>query len=352
MTASLGVSTARANVAQCFLDFRTRAGLVVYMQFPLIVEPPSSPDDASRWVADHHEELTGALHRHGAILFKGFGVRDREEFENFIVAASSGEWVAYREAATPRSHVGGHIYTSTEFPPQYRIYLHNENSHVTTWPARLFFFCDTAPARGGQTPIADCRKIHAALDPRIRERFLRTGWLYKRTFGYGLGFSWQQVFNVGSKAELAQYCLENSMVAEWLDDKRLRVKYRRWSALRHPVTGDDVWFNHGLFYNVWNLTPDQQRFLASFGAAKMPYDTAYGDGAPIETSTLEHLHAAYESAKVLFDWRPGDVLMIDNMLAAHGREPYQGERRILVGMTGRIDCRSVADPRTYSIEGL
>lgn len=322
------------------------------MQLPLVIEPSSEGVDANRWVAENHQELTDALHRHGAILFRGFDVHGREAFEDFIVAASSGEWVAYREAATPRSHVGGHIYTSTEFPPQYRIYLHNENSHVTTWPARLFFHCDVPPGSRGQTPIADCRKVYEALDPVIRDRFVNRGWLYKRTFGYGLGFTWQQVFNVSSKDELARYCANNAMVAEWLSEKQLRVKYRRWAALRHPVTGENVWFNHGLFYNVWNLTPDQKRFLASFGASKMPYDTAYGDAALIDPDTLEHLHAAYESAKVMFDWQTGDVLMIDNMLTAHGREPYEGERRILVGMTGQIDCRSLADPAIYSTDGL
>jgi hypothetical protein len=36
---------------------------------------------------------------------------------------------------------------------------------------------------------------------------------------------------------------------------------------------------------------------------------------------------------VSFPWQRGDILMLDNILAAHGRAPYEGPRKILVGMT-------------------
>ena len=277
-------------------------------------------------------------------------MRDSQGFERFITATTAESFAPYREAATPRSHVEGHIYTSTDFPPQYRIYLHNENSHVTTWPARLYFFCQTAPSRGGQTPIADCRAIWRRLDPALRDRFARLGWLYVRTFGHRLGLSWQTAFGVETKEELHAYCRRNSMLARW-DGEQLRVSYRRWAALRHPRTGDDVWFNHGLLYNGWNLTPEQKQLAEAFGTDRMPYQTFYGDGSPVPAPDLEQLHQAYEAEKVLFDWQEGDVLMIDNMLAAHGREAYEGNRRVLVGMTGTVDCTHVVDAAAYALPG-
>jgi alpha-ketoglutarate-dependent taurine dioxygenase len=35
---------------------------------------------------------------------------------------------------------------------------------------------------------------------------------------------------------------------------------------------------------------------------------------------------------VIFPWRQDDILMLDNFLVSHGREPFVGPRRILVAM--------------------
>ena len=55
-------------------------------------------------------------------------------------------------------------------------------------------------------------------------------------------------------------------------------------------------------------------------------------------TTLSHhidevwLREAYRRETVSFPWQKGDLLMLDNMLVAHGRAPFSGPRQILVGM--------------------
>ena len=60
--------------------------------------------------------------------------------------------------------------------------------------------------------------------------------------------------------------------------------------------------------------------------------TRGGDGADIEPAALDELRAAYDAETVTIPWQEGDIMMLDNMLAAHGREPYTPPRQIVVGM--------------------
>jgi alpha-ketoglutarate-dependent taurine dioxygenase len=102
---------------------------------------------------------------------------------------------------------------------------------------------------------------------------------------------------------------------------------------RHPRTGELVWFNHATFFHVSTLEPTlRDSMLAEFPEGELPANTYYGDGSPIEPEVLDHLRAAYHAETVSFPWQAGDLLLLDNMLVAHGRAPYAGPRQILVGM--------------------
>ena len=101
----------------------------------------------------------------------------------------------------------------------------------------------------------------------------------------------------------------------------------------HPQLGTPLWFNHIAFWHVSSLEPELRAlFLKEFEEHELPFNTFYGDGSTIEDSVAEELRQAYQQETVSFPWQPGDVLMLDNMLVAHGREPYSGSRKILAAM--------------------
>ena len=52
---------------------------------------------------------------------------------------------------------------------------------------------------------------------------------------------------------------------------------------------------------------------------------------------------AYHAESVRFPWAPGDVLAIDNMLVAHGRAPFTGQRLVLAGMARPFPWRDVSE---------
>jgi alpha-ketoglutarate-dependent taurine dioxygenase len=101
----------------------------------------------------------------------------------------------------------------------------------------------------------------------------------------------------------------------------------------HPETGEPVWFNHATFFHVSTLDPTISAVLTrQFKEEDLPSTTCYGDGSSIEPETLEELREAYRCETVKFPWQEGDLLLLDNMLVAHSRAPYEGSRVILVGM--------------------
>ena len=69
----------------------------------------------------------------------------------------------------------------------------------------------------------------------------------------------------------------------------------------------------------------------------LPYSTRYGDGTPIPDDVAEHLRAAYAAEKTLFRWEKGDLMLLDNMSVAHAREPFEGDREVVVAMTDAIE---------------
>lgn len=298
---------------------------------PAIARPASPAVRLSTWIAAHATTLRTWLNQHAAVLFRGFEMEDAAGV-NACVQAWAGEPMDYRENTSPRAIVYGRIRTSTEYPADQRIVLHNEHSYSMVFPLRLFFYCVRRAETGGETPLADTRGVYARLSPEVRERFRRREWLYVRNFVDGFGESWQTVYQVDDRDALERYLRSAAIEWQWTPRGSLRTRIRRPAAMRHPETGEAVWFNHILFWHLSSLDPALQDMLQHEYGGDPPHNTFYGDGAPIEPDTIDELREAYAAETRAFAWDAGDLLVVDNMLAAHGRMPFSGPRRILFAM--------------------
>lgn len=312
------------------------------LPLPLVIEPAVAGVDLVAWAGQQREALEKKLLDHGTILFRGFTVESLETFNQVIAALSPGA-LEYMFRASPRTRVGGNIYTSTDYPADQMIFPHNEHSYSPRFPLRLFFYCHVPSETGGETPIGAVRAIQANIRPEIQAKFRELGVLYVRNYGDGFGLPWQTVFQTDDRTEVEAYCASVGIEVEWKEHNRLRTRQRGPAVVRHPHTGEELWFNHATFFHISTLPPAiREPLAANFGALDLPTNTFYGDGSPIEPEVLEELRAAYLDSLVKFRWQQGDVVWIDNMLAVHGREPFTGKRTILTGMAEALLAADVA----------
>jgi len=297
----------------------------------ILMSPASRGVDLAEWASANIELIEASLRKAGAILFRGFGLKRIDEFEKVAQVICPSLFGDYGDL--PPEEQARKIYQSTPYPEQLPILFHNEASHTHRWPLKQFFFCVIPATEGGETPIADCRKVYELLSPETVLKFKEKNLLYVRNFTDAFDVSWQCFFKTSDPAAVERLCRENSIDLEWKSDGSLRIEQRSPAIVKHPRTWDVVFFNQIQLHHIHFLPADTRALILSLvGEDSLPRNVYYGDGSPIEPEVLEEISEAYNKASIRFRWEKGDLLLLDNMLIAHSRSPYKGARKIVVAM--------------------
>jgi alpha-ketoglutarate-dependent taurine dioxygenase len=266
-----------------------------------------------------------------ALVFRGFDVTP-DSIEPALDRLVPNR-LPYVHGNSPRTKVGGNLYTSTEYPQRFTISMHNELNYARRWPSRLAFYCQQAADRGGATPVLDGELWLASLDAEIRDAFA-DGVRYVQNLhdGYGFGKSWQETFETDDRNAVEAFLKESEAEWEWRPEG-IRITQHRAATTKHPVTKAEVWFNQADQWHPAGLGDQTAAELYDIlEPDEFPQFVTFADGTPIPDAYIEHIQDRGLSNAVDVDWRTGDVLLIDNVLVAHGRRPFEGSRRVLVAM--------------------
>jgi alpha-ketoglutarate-dependent taurine dioxygenase len=301
-------------------------------RLPLIITPQESDINLKTWMIENINKVEANLCKFGGILFRGFGIDTVEKF-NFLMQIFTEKGTDYVFRSSPRHSLADRVYESTTYPSDRKINMHSEQSYSYALIQKIVFCCIKEATEQGETPIADNRNILENLSADLRKRFSENGILYQRNLSSHIGIPWQEVFQTSNKDEVIKNCTENDIEYKFDGDDRLQLKWRKPAIITHPITGEEAWFNHSFFFNKYSLYEEMgidhteglpEEFLA--------YDTFFGDGSEITYEEHTDVKNAHQKEKIVFPWQKGDVLFLDNILSSHGRNPFTGERQIVVSM--------------------
>ena len=322
-------------------------------QLPLVVQPSQTNLSKTEFfdlVSSQQQSLKAMLTQYGGLLFRDFPLQNADDFAEFIRRLATGKFIDYIGGDSPRNKIKDGIYTSTEAPHYIKFPLHNELSFVKYYPRHIYFFCETPSPVGGETIIADARKVYEAIDPAVRQRFIDHKIRYVSCYYYKSSImnllnkiapshkSWIQVFETESKQEVEKKCRENEFEFEWTKNDWLRISQVRPAVINHPETGETVWFNQA---HLYDFSPRLCGGFWRYIGAKLLYfrkhtrlhEVFYANNTPIPRADLYHVMDVLDAQTIAYPWQKGDVLVLDNILAMHGRATFKGKRRILAAMT-------------------
>ncbi|KIW30482.1 uncharacterized protein PV07_06224 [Cladophialophora immunda] len=304
--------------------------------------------------------LTEALARHGTLLFRGLPIHNAQDFSKFAHAFGYHPHeiigiVVNRPVLAPN------VAPANEAPKDVLIYNHNESPQVPHAPEYIFFYGHRVPEKGGETPISSSLELFYRAQQEIPEfvsELAEKGILSKVTYKaekqYEGGSTLKQAFGkeiqdgdneatrrAKIEAQIARYGRGKHTTWEWTEDGSIVLTHRLPAVRTQPETNLPTLFTGLAAYYQNNLHNANK-------GRKNSAQQLFGDGTPIPDKYLAHLAKITDEIRVLHKWERGDVLVYDNIIAQHGRQPWEGEQEDRVVMASLFDGHRV--PGAYGDE--
>ncbi|KAJ5332590.1 Taurine catabolism dioxygenase TauD/TfdA [Penicillium brevicompactum] len=282
--------------------------------------------------------LTKKLARHGTLLFRNLPIHDAEDFSKFAHA------FGYKPheiigIVVDRPLLAPNVAPANEAPKEVLIYNHNESPQVPHAPEYIFFMgiaCLPKVATQSEIPefideLAE-KGILSKVTYHVEQQF-QGGSTLRQAFGKEI----QDGDDEDEKrrkieAQIARYGRGKHTTWEWKDGT-LVLTHRLPVIRTQPGTNLPTLFT--------GLASYWKRTQLDVQARKNVTSQLFGDGTPIPEKYLAHLAKITDEIRVLHRWEKGDVLVFDNIIAQHGREPWQGEQSDRVIQASLFDGEAV-----------
>ena len=297
--------------------------------FPRVVanQTVTTVEDCAVWIKQHQDDIEAALKESGAVLFRGFPIQDAEDFDAFSDAFDYPNFT-YQESLSNavRINFTERVFTANEAPKDVDIYLHNEMAQTPISPSKLFFFCKSAAEEGGETPLCRTDMLFALFQKQMPETahdFIAKGLKYTTSMPSandpesGQGRSWKSTLSVETLEEAEIKLKELGYSWTWMEDGSLKATTPILPAVIDLGNGRQVFYNQLI-----------AAYLGWKGVKENPASAlTFGDDSHIPVEALDLIVSLSDECTFDVPWQDGDVALVDNYMAMHGRRAFKGERK-------------------------
>lgn len=321
---------------------------------PLFIEPRTPTvralDGFIAWAGENLAAIEALLTLHGGLVFRGFDVQRADDFSRFVKLFEPFA-AGYVGGANVRRELAEEVYEASQYAAPLKLPLHQEMAYAQGYPGRVVFFCRKPAEQGGETIICDMRQVTRDLPGPLREKLAahgvsnvrnftapRTDGREERASEHPDQKSWKTGFFTDDRSEVEAICAERGMKPAWHEDGSLTVTVEFDAFTPHPVTGEPI-YRSNIHLDLYS-----DRELAKLPAAvREPIQEMFanqaiksgiylGDGTALSDEEIDIFTSLFDRHEVSWVWQPGDIMLLDNLLTAHGRNPFEGTRDIQVGL--------------------
>ncbi|MBW4696650.1 MAG: TauD/TfdA family dioxygenase [Aphanocapsa lilacina HA4352-LM1] len=258
------------------------------------------------------EWVIEAFRTTGYVYFSGFGA-DTEAFKRFSEKFCT-EFRPYVGGAYSRETIGGDktLMSVTGHKLRFAVPLHGEMYYALYRPSVIWFYCATPALSGGETTVADGIRFWRMLSPATRELFTSQRLKYIRTYPDG---TWQGIYQTDSPEEVTAIAAANRMAVHFGEQRTVTTEFLCPAFVASPDGKHEVFIN--------NILPVVGQERAGSTASLVRLE----DGSAIPDAVLAELQAVAQALTVALPWKSGDLVMINNTRAMHGRRAFADDQR-------------------------
>jgi len=258
-------------------------------------------------------KIVEIFEKKGVILFRNFSF-DKGRIEKFTDLFTQ----QYANDANRREKRFNNPKLRDVDPGKMEMPLHSEASYSPSWPEIVWFYCNKAPKKSGQTTICDGRIIYKNFSTKTKNFFLSNQIIYNLKIPYERK---TEKTNSNEIVKLKPWYIEHPGATDCFIDfknKEIHLKQKRYAVVETRKPNELAFSNH-------------LQIILDRDPQVLGWNLENGENIPNEI--MSEVKKISDKFTLNIDWRDNELCMIDNKRMMHGRRKIlESEERDIINI--------------------